>query len=310
MSKLDDVKMEEERLLTEIRKLNSEKRKLIVRTKDRILYLRKLEKEKDKEIKKFHKNKENELKKIYKDTYKKEIAKTKAEAMRNAKKDVKLMAKEYQKKAMINAKKNTKLIGKDYKEKEIKKINDSIKKEKIKLKSKVNEELKEYKTSKKKQIKQSLYKNIESTRIRRYKKLDEEIKKRRKEKLKKLNNKIKAKIKEREIADKLTHKDNMIPITLQYPIKPTNMKQIMIQVSSDLHKDYKNFCEVNNFVMSERIRTYMVHDINTWKLLINTKIKEKKAAYDEKVKEMKLRRQKKLEQESKQENNENDDLDN
>ena len=54
----------------------------------------------------------------------------------------------------------------------------------------------------------------------------------------------------------------------------------------------------------------MVHDINTWKLLINTKIKEKKAAYDEKVKEMKLRRQKKLEQESKQENNENDDLDN
>lgn len=80
MSKLDEVKLEEERLLTEIRKLNSEKRKLIVRTKDRILYLRKLEKEKDKEIKKFHKNKENELKKIYKDTYKKELTKIKAEA--------------------------------------------------------------------------------------------------------------------------------------------------------------------------------------------------------------------------------------
>lgn len=291
MSKLDDVKLEEERLLTEIRKLNSEKRKLIVRTKDRILYLRKLEKEKDKEIKKFHKNKENELKKIYKDTYKKELAKIKAEALIKAQKDVKLITKEYW-------------------EKEREKVIANIENEKIRLKSKMKDELKKYKTSKKKQIKQSLYKNIESTRIRRYKKLDEEIKKRRKEKLKKLNNKIKAKIKEREIADKLTHKDNMIPITLQYPIKPTNMKQIMIQVSSDLHKDYKNFCEVNNFVMSERIRTYMVHDINTWKLLINTKIKEKKAAYDEKVKEMKLRRQKKLEQESKQENNENDDLDN
>lgn len=291
MSKLDDVKMEEERLLTEIRKLNSEKRKLIVRTKDRILYLRKLEKEKDKEIKKFHKNKENELKKIYKDTYKKELAKIKAEALIKAQKDVKLITKEYW-------------------EKEREKVIANIENEKIRLKSKMKDELKKYKTSKKKQIKQSLYKNIESTRIRRYKKLDEEIKKRRKEKLKKLNNKIKAKIKEREIADKLTHKDNMIPITLQYPIKPTNMKQIMIQVSSDLHKDYKNFCEVNNFVMSERIRTYMVHDINTWKLLINTKIKEKKAAYDEKVKEMKLRRQKKLEQENKQENNENDDLDN
>lgn len=291
MSKLDDVKLEEERLLTEIRKLNSEKRKLIVRTKDRILYLRKLEKEKDKEIKKFHKNKENELKKIYKDTYKKELAKIKAEALIKAQKDVKLITKEYW-------------------EKEREKVIANIENEKIRLKSKMKDELKKYKTSKKKQIKQSLYKNIESTRIRRYKKLDEEIKKRRKEKLKKLNNKIKAKIKEREIADKLTHKDNMIPITLQYPIKPTNMKQIMIQVSSDLHKDYKNFCEVNNFVMSERIRTYMVHDINTWKLLINTKIKEKKAAYDEKVKEMKLRRLKKLEQESKQENNENDDLDN
>ncbi|MCK9476311.1 MAG: hypothetical protein M0R46_10345 [Candidatus Muirbacterium halophilum] len=291
MSKLDEVKLEEERLLTEIRKLNSEKRKLIVRTKDRILYLRKLEKEKDKEIKKFHKNKENELKKIYKDTYKKELTKIKAEAL-------------------IKAQKDAKLITKEYKEKEREKVIANIENEKIRLKSKMKDELKKYKTSKKKQIKQSLYKNIESTRIRRYKKLDEEIKKRRKEKLKKLNNKIKAKIKEREIADKLTHKDNMIPITLQYPIKPTNMKQVMIQVSSDLHKDYKNFCEVNNFVMSERIRTYMVHDINTWKLLINTKIKEKKAAYDEKVKEMKLRRQKKLEQENKQENNENDDLDN
>lgn len=279
MDKLDELKSVEKELISEIRSLNREKRKLIVRLKDRITHLKKLNIEQDREIKKFLKNNDLELKKAYKEAYREEIA--------NAKAKVLVKVKEYQKNEMV-------------------KIKAKIEEDKISLKAEMRAEILEYKKHKKKQLIQKLNSNLMKLKMSKLKEINTKVKNKEKEKLKKieyLDDLLSEKEEEvREKANtkvKFSHTDKKIPIYIQYPYDNRNLKQVLIVVPTDLHTDYKKFCKVNNFVMGERIREYMVHDINKWKILINKMIQDKKDEYEEK----------KLQRKLKKENKENDDLD-